>query len=91
MIWSFPDLVRIHPWFENYFVEELNASVYDLSFTMPGGNNHENLFKATVEIFSTIGIKSWYESYPELKPRFRLFMILDLDEPRWTLRKLKYS
>ena len=91
MIWSFPDLVRKQPWFQNYFVEELNDGAYYLSRTMPGGNNLENLFKATVEIFSTIGIKSWYESYPELKPEFRLFLILDLDEPKWVFKKLKYS
>lgn len=91
MIWAFSDLIRKHPWFENYFVHELNDSAYDLSTTMPGGNNLENKFKAAAETFSTIGIKSWYESYPELKPKFKLFLILDLDEPRWTLRKLKYS
>ena len=91
MIWSFPDLVRKQPWFHNYFVEELNDSAYYLSRTIPGGNNLENLFKATVEIFSTIGIKSWYESYPESKRKFQLFLILDLDEPRWTFKKLKYS
>jgi hypothetical protein len=91
MIWSFPDLVRKHPWFENYFVQELNDDAYHLSTTMPGGHNLENLFKATIEIFSKIGIKSWLDSHPSLSNRLTLFLYLDLDDPRWIFKKLKYS
>lgn len=91
MIWSFPDLVRRHPWFQNYFVEELNDSVYDLSTTMPGGHNLENTYKATIEIFSTIGIRSWLDSHPYLSNRLTLFLYLNVDEPKWIFKKLKYS
>lgn len=89
MIWSYPDLVRKHPWFNKFFEVELLDDAHSRIMAMKG-NSHQNAFIAGAEVLCEIGIKSWIEPHPG-RNNYVLFLDIDLDEPRWTFKKLKYS
>lgn len=89
MVFSYPDLVRKHPWFNTFFEMELLDDAHSRRLAMKG-DSHQNVFKAGAEVLCEIGVRAWIEPHPGRK-NYVLFLDIDLDDPKWLLHKIKYS